>query len=905
MSLSLPEIDAQVRRVMDSGTDIHTIAIRAGVKQAWPETLSVAGRDFVLRWCESSLAIREALCEIENLDLATSGLVVLTPLATHQVAEDVAARLARARVYQPEGWDIVRQMFQAKETDSRLGQFAWMPQTLIDCAAQGHYDPVANGFLDLETAWRAVLQRLLGFESARPDAVGLLSWSVSPSADARLLLLPQKTREDVLRWLGHTSGVAGEMVLGCVAAGRTADAIPLGLVCSVIFNPLGEGETSLGQAAVRLERFADGKHVGISEGRAWAKAANEWVKFNGPEASRLLLERADTLLRELRADDFVHLSDWLPNALEQRLAAFAKALSEHTNAPSQANLLRLEALADSVLDHHLSKNQKPRAERVEMARRLARWLMCEAPEIRTFQGAVAWQSEQGAFVDWARFRLLGGDELPALSEAYNACRSAVIARRNTLARPFADALLQWNANQPASDGRVLPVESVLEQLVTPLSAEHPVLLLVMDGLSTSIYQELFDRMDAFGWSELVPASTGKPMMGVAALPTITEVSRASLLCGRLTLGAAAQEKSAFGQHAGLLSNSRPNFPPRLFHKGDLAESTNLSAEVRTAIANPQQKVVGVVYNAVDDHLSGPDQLNQRWSLEDLRLLLPLLREARDARRVVVVTADHGHLLEDGTTRVNGGDSDRWRMGESVQSVDEIAVSGRRVVTADGSNKAVCLWGESTRYAGKKNGYHGGLSPQEVTVPLSVMAPMGLSIPGWVVAPPLSPEWWELAPMAKAQVSQAISAPPPKVSKRKPVISKTQPELFDSGDLPPVASPAPTTAPETQPDWIADLFASKVYASQRQLAARVAPPDEKIRLLLSSLAERGGKMSRTALTNRLSMPEMRMGGFLSSVRRVLSVDQVAVLTVNEAAATVELNLVLLQQQFGLIRTGDRT
>jgi hypothetical protein len=135
-------------------------------------------------------------------------------------------------------------------------------------------------------------------------------------------------------------------------------------------------------------------------------------------------------------------------------------------------------------------------------------------------------------------------------------------------------------------------------------------------------------------------------------------------------------------------------------------------------------VVGVVFNAVDDHLSGPDQLNQRWALEDLRLLLPLLREAREARRVVMITADHGHLLEDGTTQLPGGESDRWRPGKSAETTNELAVSGGRVVTSDGSNAVVCLWGESTRYAGRKNGYHGGLSPQEVTVPLSVIVPLG-------------------------------------------------------------------------------------------------------------------------------------------------------------------------------------
>lgn len=64
--------------------------------------------------------------------------------------------------------------------------------------------------------------------------------------------------------------------------------------------------------------------------------------------------------------------------------------------------------------------------------------------------------------------------------------------------------------------------------------------------------------------------------------------------------------------------SRAELAPKLFHKGDLADGGNLASEVRSAIANPKQQVVGVVYNAVDDHLSGPDQLNQRWALEDRR-----------------------------------------------------------------------------------------------------------------------------------------------------------------------------------------------------------------------------------------------------------------------------------------------
>lgn len=897
MSLSTPQITAQLERVLASDPTALVVAIRAPSRQDWPESTTQHGRRFQLRWCESSLAMREALCDAEQHDPKATGLVVVTPLQTHEIAEDIAARLARARVFQPEDWDIVRQLFQAKETDARLGRYAWMPQALIDGAALGAYRPVANGFLDLETAWTEVLKRLLGIEAARPDAVALLQWSTTSGADPKLAHLPDAARADVMRWLDESAGAAGTMVLGCVESGRTADALPLGLVCGVIFAAAGAGQTSLGQAAIRLERFVGDRHVGAAEGETWAKAAEQVVRSIGLDASRAVLDRADELLRDLRVAQFAHLSDVLPAALDQRLEDFALTLGAHAAEQSEANLKQVEMQADRALRHGLLGAQRPRMERVEMARRLARWLMCPSPAGQSLPEAIEWQTDQGAFVDWARFRLLGGDELSELSNAYAACREAVIARRNGFAKPFAQALVQWNAQPPGASGRVVPVENVLDRVLAPLAAAHPVMLLVMDGLSTSIFRELFARVSSQGWAEMVPAEGGLPLAGVAALPTVTEVSRASLLCGRLTVGAAAQEKTGFASHPALLAHSRSEAPPKLFHKGDLSDATNLASEVRAAIANAHQRVVGVVYNAVDDHLSGPDQLAQRWALEDLRLLLPLLREAREARRVVVITADHGHLLEDGTTQVPGGDSDRWRPGKSATSPSELAISGGRVVTSDGSNAVVCLWGESSRYAGRKNGYHGGMSPQEVTVPLSVIVPLGFNLADWTPAPPAQPEWWELPPMPLSTIRQEAPAPATRPSRKKAAVQEGQSGLFASNDFPSAFSPAAAVD-----DWIGALLVSPIYGSQRQLAARVAPPDDKLRLLLTALAERGGKLSRSALAHRLSLPEVRMGGLLSAVRRLLNVDQMAVISVDEAAGTVELNVALLQQQFRLPRSG---
>lgn len=924
MSLTTAQITAQLDRLLASDVRASAVAIRAAARQPWPETVSQRGRTFALHWCESSLAMREALWSAED-DAAAHGLglLLLTPLRTHEIAEDIAARLFRGQVFQPEGWDMVRQLFQARDTDARLGRYPWMPQWLIDGTAQGPYPAVTSGFLDLDTAWREVLRRFLGLPSARPDTVSLLQWSAQPRAEVSLNLLPAAPRRDVLQWLADAAGSAGALVLACVEGGRTADALPLGLACGVVFAAQDDGLTALGAAAIRLERYVEGRPVIRADGLAWARAAEQALAGLGPALGRLLLERADALLVELQIGEHAHLSDALPQGLSQRMRRYATTLADHVNAPDITRLAEVERQADSVLRHRLAHAQPQRMDRVEMSRRLARWLCSPAPSAVTLPDAVAWQADDGAFLDWARFRLLGGDDLPELSRAYAAVRDAVIVRRDAFARTFAQHLVEWNARgAPASTalrGRTVPVEQVLEQVLAPLAAAQPVLLLVMDGLSTSICRELLAQVADLGWTEVVRADLGRALVGVAALPTITEVSRASLLCGRLTTGASGQEKSAFVSHQALLAHSKPEAPPRLFHKGELAEATNLSLTVRAALAATGPRVIGVVYNAVDDHLSGPDQLHQRWSLDDLRLLLPLLHEAREARRVIVVTADHGHLLEDATRALTGGTSDRWRPGRDAQEPDEVALSGGRVVVPDATTGAVGmvgLWGERTRYAGRKNGYHGGVSPQEVTVPLNVLVPHGLSLAGWQTAPPAQPDWWELPPLPAAALAAAPAAPVPEApaprtaSRRAAAPPKDQIDLFGAVSMA-LPIPAPVSAPVPRPvaaseDWMGALFGSPIYASQRQLAARVAPPDEQVRQLLGALDERGGKLSRAALAQRMALTEMRLTGLLSAMRRLLNVDQTAILGVDETTGTVVLNRVLLVQQFqiGAKATGGR-
>jgi hypothetical protein len=116
----------------------------------------------------------------------------------------------------------------------------------------------------------------------------------------------------------------------------------------------------------------------------------------------------------------------------------------------------------------------------------------------------------------------------------------------------------------------------------------------------------------------------------------------------------------------------------------------------------------------------------------------------------------------------------------------------------------------------------------------------------------------------------------------------QPDLF--GGAAAVVAPAPGV------HWIDALQASPAYLAQKALAARVAPADADVRSLLDALAARGGKLSKAALAQRLGMPAMRISGFVNAAKRVLNVDQAAVLVLDETAGTVELNRDLLSHQF---------
>jgi hypothetical protein len=186
--------------------------------------------------------------------------------------------------------------------------------------------------------------------------------------------------------------------------------------------------------------------------------------------------------------------------------------------------------------------------------------------------------------------------------------------------------------------------------------------------------------------------------------------------------------------------------------------------------------------------------------------------------------------------------------------------------------------ESVRYtANRRQGYHGGLTPQECLAPISVIAPSLAEIVGWQVQTAVPPDWWfESGEAMPAAISPRV---PPRKGKAP---ARPSMPLFDE-----ISRAA---------DWVTAVLASDVFGQQLELfGGRLKR--EQAEQALRVLAERNGVQMKPAFAQRLGVTPIRVDGFLASLQRILNVDGYPVLTV-DSSQTVRLNLTLLKEQFAL-------
>ncbi|MGR7001244.1 BREX-2 system phosphatase PglZ [Yinghuangia aomiensis] len=589
--------------------------------------------------------------------------------------------------------------------------------------------------------------------AARPPSAGstantLLRWSQTPGAADRYLALRSAERAGLSRFLAEADqiGSAGRVLLCLVEAEHGPDAVAFGLVCAALWRHAGNSASNADyQARGRAERWLGEEPPAHGPAldelvAAFGRACEEFVAaqltmgrsaavddIEAAAAARRLtgyaLDRAAALTRQFGAGNAAQASPLLHAGIEARFEAVGVALTGGVE----------EQVAASVRDlgRHLLAPEpamQARIERARMAQRLARWLSSEPEaECATIAAGLDRHIAETGWVDYALEHIeAGGDSDPGLRAAYSRLAEAVRARRRAIDHGFARTLASWTKDARSADS-MLTVESFLSSVVAPVakSGDRGVLLLVLDGMSAAIAAELGEELREH-WAEYDPVPEAKrpPRRRgmVAALPTVTAVSRTSLFAGRLMSGSQADEKRLFPTHT-----FWGGTPAAVFHKDDLrGEAGEPFGRALTEALADDQTHVAVVLNTIDDRLAKEQRSGEGgWQVGSIPKLAQLLQAAAGSGRAVLITSDHGHVVDRHGERVVGhsGAADRYRPADGdTLAPTEIALSGPRVVAPESGNAVVALWDADSRYTAKKAGYHGGAAPAEVAIPIFALLP---------------------------------------------------------------------------------------------------------------------------------------------------------------------------------------
>ncbi|MET7423632.1 BREX-2 system phosphatase PglZ [Dactylosporangium sp. NPDC005555] len=840
-------------------------------------------------------------------------LVILTDLTDTELGHGILSEVFRNRVITVEPWSLIADCFGAQRIDPRLANERWAGAALIDAMPSTGWPKLSGTLLTRDVALSCLAAARLGLNTANGDAenldgAALLRWTLEPEATAALTNLQAEERTGLQTWLVERTGSATRPVFALIEAGRVEDSIPFGLVCAALWS---DESSDTSRAKGRADQYLNDQAVGDPELRALGTVAEQVIAEMLGEAGRdgvrsaavalrlqQVLDRAEELVIQLGAQIAAARSPILRTGFDHRIGVVAVALQRTLDEPGPAAAQALEAAAAVLGAHRLASRQEQRVERATMALRLVRWLADgDASPPENVSDAIDRQVTQWAWVDLALTQVWAGEEAhPALQAVYRSLYHAVAARRRALDEAFANRLAAWTTTGGQLSGSTVVVEKVLERVIAPLvrAGGPPTLLVILDGMSTAVAAELAQELTNHGLVEfdvLAGVDKGAPPRRrgvVAALPTLTTVSRASLLSGKLRTGGQDDERVAFEAHP--LWGGRP---ARLFHKGSLHGGAGevLGTELVQALGDPQT-LVAVVINTVDDALDrGRESADASWRLGDLGPLRVLLDHARSAGRAVILTSDHGHVLHrDGTHRsADAPGSGRHRSpGTTPVGAGEVLLSGSRVLAEE--HRIVALWNPDLRYGPKNAGYHGGAALAEVTIPLLAFLSRGAEVPaGWGALSDQRPVWWDWTTPAPPVTRQVV--PPRKARQHSAQRAEAAGQVTLDIQLDPPMTDSPV------PSLIDALFASEMFEAQQSSTAR-RMPKPKIRGALDALLAANNTLPLPVLAQRAGEAPARANGFATTLARILNVDNFEVLQLIDDGQTVRLNVALLRTQFGL-------
>lgn len=898
-AMVLAMVDEAKAKKYESGV----IGLRGRPDPALNGDLTHDGRTVRIRAAESALAAREVLAEHRDGDW----LVVVTDREDEDLGAGIRAHFIWQRLRSPDPWEAVRRRFAATGIDPALTtgpQGRALATALLAAAPTEGWPAAPAGVLTRTHALGAVAASRLAFDTDTADVVGVLRWAMEEKSVVALADLRRDVgdllADTTLDWIAQRAGAASAPIRALLARGELADVVPIGIVLRLLTSDLPGAEAvhQVQLAFVRLEpRWGDTPPLPVALnalGQATDTLLADLVHDRRADGDvERAIERADVILTQLQAGSIARHSRLLSSGLRARLVFLADALRRATRPEGAvAALPGVEAAWFDVMNHRRAGSAPERGP-FAAAVRLVRWLA--EPEVAgpavgpsALLGRLARRYlDDGAWADTAINDAFVGVDNPELSPALQAVVAAAQSRRRDEERRFAAALAAAPTSDgdgvPSDDGTVWYLERVLPKVVLPLAQKQRVLLIVMDGMSAATATEILaDVTTRLGWQEvaLPGASEPKRAAALAVLPSLTEVSRASLLSGRLARGQQAFEQAGYTN----LCSQVGKFTGALFHKKGVdttAAGWSVSHDVGAALGSNDARLVTVVLNTIDDALDRSDPAGTEWTAAAVRHLEPLLARAAATGRVVVMTADHGHVVErrQGTQRAYPGiSSARSRPASSDVETGEVAVSGPRVLTED--HRAVLAVDDTLRYGPLKAGYHGGASAAEVVVPVAVLAPEALAAPD-AGLPPLFPSWW---PDPAALPSEPVAPSTPKASR------SASDTLFDF-------TPAEPAPPVKAKSVGRAVVASVVYKSQRKVAGRLNLTDDQITQMVDALVGANAtRLPPSLAAQALGVAETRLRGAVTQVQQLLNVEGYAVLAVDAATGIVVLDVDLLTEQF---------
>lgn len=659
----------------------------------------------------------------------------------------------------------------------------------------------------------------------------------------------------------------------------------------------------------------------------WGRLADGLLLRLGDDRARDIPAEADVLVAVDDLDESLRDSRHLTRAFVATGTALAAAIEAFVEKPS---VEAFQPACDALkrLEAHRLKDA-PTHQRQVVGARMALRLMAYLCSRRDLDRDVAGVDEamlaraehyvsEGAFVDLARRVARGAPASPL-----DAAVQRMVAKADTLRdaddEAFAKGFVAWCA-AGRRVGRVVPIESALDRFVVPFIQGDPrrkLLVLLLDGMSWASALELLADLEAnhrnapIRWR--LPNTDARRLLPpmIAAVPTVTEVSRSSLFGGKLIAGemgaGTAADPTRFADHRGL--RKILDEVPRLLIAPRVTDPSGNASDDALKLIESDDRVVGMVLNAIDDQIKTGPQLRVEYTTAAIRALQKLLEKAIEAGRAILLIADHGHAPGVRMRRVlPGGEtkSARWRDLAPGQSPEpyELVFEGPHQAHHRWADRAALLYRETDCYAsGQREGEHGGASLAEVVTPAILIGAESLASDrtgtgrddlDLTQIPFPRPAWWDLV------VTAAVAVPAPTaraLRSERPVPPTPQLPLFvqPTVESPPAPTPSRPQAVEQESPWRKRLRATEAFGKPSGERLRVY--EDRIVPRLVVLADAGGMMSVDLFAQRMGVIAPRVVGAIRELQEWVDLEGNEVVSFDANARQVQLSLTLLHQMVG--------